>query len=226
MSIQQQSQETVHHFWARFLLVKDKVKDCRDEDAISAFRKNCLNEGILNAINRRRILHFADLATIVQKYSAMESAWKDQAACWEPSVPTQPQVQAKRAHSRDTPSLIAKKHKPITRHGTVLEGWLDGPWKIHTTPDTIPTHSLRACWILRQVAKSGEGILTKNTLEQHPPEDDDPKVLTVFETFTSNNKRKRALRGLAEVCQIATVNPWNDTAITFNAGDEAQYKTG
>ena len=76
MSIHQQSQETVHHFWARFLLVKDKIKDCRDEEAISAFRNNCMDEGILNAINRRRILHFADLATIVQKYCAMESAWK------------------------------------------------------------------------------------------------------------------------------------------------------
>ena len=75
-SIKQQSQEKVHHFWARFLLVKDKVKDCRDEDAISAFCHNCADEGILNAINRCRILKFADLATIIQKYSAMESTWK------------------------------------------------------------------------------------------------------------------------------------------------------
>ena len=72
-SIKKQSQETVHHFWARFLLVKNKVKDCRDEDAIAAFSNNCADEGILNAINRRRIPKFADLATIVQKYSAMES---------------------------------------------------------------------------------------------------------------------------------------------------------
>ena len=57
-SIQQQPQETVHHFWARFLLVKDKVKDCHDEDVILAFRNNCTSEGLLNAINRRRILHF------------------------------------------------------------------------------------------------------------------------------------------------------------------------
>ena len=63
----------VHHFCARFLLVKNKVKDCRDEDAMSAFCNNCANEGILNAINRRRILHFADLATIIQKYNGMES---------------------------------------------------------------------------------------------------------------------------------------------------------
>ena len=82
----------VHHFWAKFLLVKDKIKDCRDEDVISAFRTNCMDEGILNAINRRRILHFADLATIVQKYSAMESTWKTQAASWELLVPTKPLV--------------------------------------------------------------------------------------------------------------------------------------
>jgi hypothetical protein len=74
MYVRQQSQETVHHFWARFLLVKDKIEDCRDKDAISAFCNNCTDEGILNAINLRNVSHFADLATIVQKYCAMESA--------------------------------------------------------------------------------------------------------------------------------------------------------
>ena len=123
------------------------------------------------------------------------------------------------------PGPILKKYKSSTRHETVLEGWLDGPCKILATPDNIPKHSLRACWILRQVAKSGDDILTKNTPEQQPPEDDDPRVLTVFETFASNNKCKRALRNLAEVYQIAAINPWNDTAITFNAGDEQKYRT-
>ena len=87
------------------------------------------------------------------------------------------------------------------------------------------THSLRACWILRQVAKSGEDILIKDTPEQHPPANDDNRVLTVFKTFASNNKRKRALRDLAEVCQVATIDLWNDTAITFNASDEPKYGT-
>ena len=63
--IRQQSQETVHHFWARFLIVKDKVKDCCDEDAISLFCKNCTDKGLLNAINRRHISRFDDLVTIV-----------------------------------------------------------------------------------------------------------------------------------------------------------------
>ena len=75
------------------------------------------------------------------------------------------------------------------------------------------------------MAKSGEDILTRNTPEQHAPEDDDLKVLTVIETFASNNRRKRALRELVEVCQISAINPWNDMAITFNAGDEPKFRT-
>ena len=90
----------------------------------------------------------------------MESAWKTQAARWELLVPTQPLIQAKRAHPCNTPSSIVKKYRSSRERGTVLEGWLDGPCKIHATPDNIPTHSLRACWILRKVAKSGEDILT------------------------------------------------------------------
>ena len=140
MYIRQQSQETVHHFWARFLLVKDKMKDCRDEDAISAFCNNCTDVGILNAINRRRVLHLADLATIVQKYCAMESAWKTYAALWEPAVSTQSSVREKRMHPRGAPEPIVKKSKHITGRGTVLEGWLDRPCKnthntgYHTNP--------------------------------------------------------------------------------------------
>ena len=37
--------------------------------------------------------------------------------------------------------------------------------------------------------------------------------------------RKRTLRSLAEVYQVATINPWSDTAITFNASDEPKFRT-
>ena len=56
----------------------NKVKNCREEDAISFFCNNCTDKGILNAIIRHDIAHFADLAAIVRKYYAMESAWKTQ----------------------------------------------------------------------------------------------------------------------------------------------------
>ena len=63
--IRQEPQETVHHYWAKFLLVMNKVKDCREEDAISFFCNNCTDKGILNAISSRDVAHFADLAAIV-----------------------------------------------------------------------------------------------------------------------------------------------------------------
>ena len=104
-----------------------------------------------------------------------------------------------------------------------MERWLDGPCRIHSTEDATPTHNLRACWILRQVAKIGEDLLILKAAESQPK--DTSTVLTVFETFTSNNVRKRTLRSLAEVYQVATINPWSDTAITFKASDEPRFQT-
>ena len=81
-------------------------------------------------------------------------------------------------------------------------------------------HSLRACWILRQVAKSGEELLAPGSHTNNTG-----TVSTVFETFASNNMRKRTIRSLAEVYQVATSNPWSDAAITFNASDEPKFRT-
>ena len=70
------------------------------------------------------------------------------------------------------------------------------------------------------MAKSGEELLTP----EHQSKDTST-VLTVFETFASNNMRKRTIGSLAEVYQVATINPWSDTAITFNASDEPKFRT-
>ena len=199
-----------------------KVKDCREEDAISFFCKNCTDKGILNAISRRDIAHFADLAAIVQKYCAMESAWKTQTKFWDSPALTKTPVLIKRVYSHKSPDPTTKKQKPTTGRRTVLEGWLNRPCKIHSRADTMPTHSLRASWILWQVAKSGEDILINNSTEHHPVENNNT-VLIVFKTFASNNKHKRALHNLAEVYHVAAINPWSDTAITFNASDEPKF---
>ena len=135
----------------------------------------------------------------MQKYCAMESTWKTQANFWDNPALTKPFVRTKRANSCKLPDSITKKPKPDARRGTVLEEWLNGPCKIHSTPDTMPTHSLRACWILWQVAKSGEDLLINHAAQQHPTGIKNT-VLTVFETFASNNRRKRAQQSLAEVC--------------------------
>ena len=177
-----------------------------------------MDKGIMNTISHREVTCFADLATIVRKYCAMESAWKTETRFWDNPAPNTTLVRNKRVHHAQAPGTKAKKQKNPKGNGTVLEGWLSGPCKIHSTEGATPTHSLRACWILRQVAKSGEELLTP---ENHP--NNTSTVLTVFETFASNNMRKRTLRSLAEVYQVATINPWSDTAITFNASDEPKF---
>ena len=63
--IRQEPAETVHHYCARFLLVMDRIKDCREENAISIFCSNCTDKGILSAVSRREITLFTDLASIV-----------------------------------------------------------------------------------------------------------------------------------------------------------------
>ena len=199
----------------------DRIKDYREENAISIFFNNCTDKGILNAIDRRKITRFTDLASIVRKYCAMESFRKTENQFWDNPAPNQ--VRSKRAPYTKAPDAKTKKQKPNKGNGTVLEGWLNGPCKLHSTEGAVPTHSLRACWILRQVAKSGEDLLIPNATEHHPV--DNNMVLTVFETFASNNMRKRTIHGLAEVYQVATANPWSDTAITFNASDEPKFRT-
>ena len=81
--IRQEPGETVHHYWARFLLVMNRIKDYREKDAISFFCNNCTDIGILNAISRREITRFADLTSIVRKYCATESVRKTEDKFWD-----------------------------------------------------------------------------------------------------------------------------------------------
>ena len=96
--IRQEPAETIHHYWARFLLGMDRIKDYREEDAISLFFSNCTDKGILNAISCREITRFADLAFIVRKYCAMESAWKTETNFWDNLAPNTTLVRNKRVH--------------------------------------------------------------------------------------------------------------------------------
>ena len=69
----------------------NKVKDCREEDAVSFFCNNCMDKGILNAISRHDISCFADLVSIVRKYCAMESAQKTETKFWDnPALKSSP----------------------------------------------------------------------------------------------------------------------------------------
>ena len=111
--IQQEPDETVHHYWARFLLVMKRIKDCHEESAISIFWNNCTDKGIINTISHREVTRFVDLATIVQKYCTMESAWKTETRFWDnPALNTTP-VRNKRARHTQAPGLKTKSKNPL-----------------------------------------------------------------------------------------------------------------
>ena len=121
--IRQEPQETIHHYWARFLLVMNKVKDYREEDAISFFCNNCTDKGILNAISCRNIAHFADLEAIVWKYCAMESAWKTETKFWDNPALAKHPIRIKREQPRKSPDSMAKGKSPLQGMETY---WRDG----------------------------------------------------------------------------------------------------
>lgn len=75
-----------------------------------------------------------------------------------------------------------------------MNGFLDEPCLIHAVLiNSYPTHSLRDCWVVRQMDKGGPTLLagTSCCLDQTSGEDE---VLMIYGTFTSNNKREQALR--------------------------------
>ena len=107
--IRQEPTETVHRYWARFLLVMDRIKDCREENAISIFCNNCTDEGILNVVSRREITRFSDLASIVQKYCAIESFRKTENRFWDNPAPDTDPVRNIGAHHTQAPGARTKK---------------------------------------------------------------------------------------------------------------------
>ena len=61
-----------------FLFIKNKIPDSCDLKFLAAFRHNCHDEGILNALSRRCVQTFAELSDLVSRFRVMEDAWLDQ----------------------------------------------------------------------------------------------------------------------------------------------------
>jgi hypothetical protein len=152
MYIKQQPGETVRHFWARFLIIKNKMMDGCSKEILEVFRQNCRDEGVLNALARRRIQSFSDLSDLVSKYCDMEYAWQAQLEQTE-SIRKEGsnRARAKRTHPRRTPPYEPpkKRMKSLTGSRIVLDELLDKPRPIHSVLlNTNPTHRLRACWVV------------------------------------------------------------------------------
>lgn len=81
--------------------------------------------------------------------------------------------------------------------------------------------------MVRQVAKSGETILggSPSIRCSATPLDDDAEILTIYEMFSSKNQRKRALRELYQIHNMAATESWTDIPITFDEKDEPRSHT-
>ena len=67
----------------------------------------------MNAISRREVTRFTDLATIVQKYYVMESAWKTKTMFWDNPALNTTLVRNKRVRHTQAPGLKPKSKKPL-----------------------------------------------------------------------------------------------------------------
>ena len=155
----------------------------------------------------------------------MESTWQAERLLSEPTLTEYPRGDRKK---RIPPKRLAElepaeqRNRPLAGVRTVLDGLLDKPCPIHSVLlNTSPSHSLRACWVVRQVAKSGEAILEALPPNKRStsPQEYNAEVLTIYETFPSRNRRKRALRELKQVYHVAVTSAWADIPITFGDTD-------
>ena len=125
-----------------------------------------------------------------------------------------------------------KSRASSNRVTSLLDTILDQPCLIHSASSDKPaTHKHRNCWILRQVAKGGlelldnpgarasRGTNINHDQGQYPSEVKD--VLMIYETHSSRNQRKRALREVYHVESTTTSeSKWSDVPITFDHQDQ------
>ena len=130
MYIKQQPGETVHHYWARFLLVKYKMTECCDQEIIATFWFNCREKGILNALASRNVQSFAELSDLVCKYCTMESARNAKHMRVDSThAEKSRKAQAKHVYPRRSPEHepTAKKNRSPAGHRSDLDELPDKP---------------------------------------------------------------------------------------------------
>lgn len=113
-----------------------------------------------------------------------------------------------------------KKKKTSDHPRTTHDILLDKPFPIHAILiNPCPTHNLRDCWVVKQIAKGGPALLagTPSHIERTS---DKHEVMMIYETFVSNNQRKRALREINSIQLVPIQGVWIDTPITFDHHDQ------
>ena len=177
--------------------VKNKIPSYQDSDIITTFQHGCRDKGISNALARRCVQTLPELSDLVSRFCTIEDAWvakkSTDSICEHKLKRERPAPRcAPRAGTIPT-KRPRKKKKTSALPRTTLNGLLDKPCPIHVVLlNSCQTHSLRNCWVVRQVANRGPALLTGTPCHAEESSDEG-EVMMIYETFTSNNQRKRAL---------------------------------
>lgn len=130
------------------------------------------------------------------------------------------------SRKKNTPvERTRKNNKNPTNPGTTLDGLLYKPCPIYAILlNSCLSHNLRDWWVVRQVAKGGPALLvgTPSHVDQSSDEDE---VMMIYDTFASNNQRKRALWEVNSIQQVKTQGAWVDTLIIFDHIDQSRSTT-
>ena len=70
--MQQLPDESIMHYWARFLSIKDKIPDYLE---IAAFQRGCKDKDVSNSLARRCVQTLPELSDLVSKFCTIEDAW-------------------------------------------------------------------------------------------------------------------------------------------------------
>lgn len=161
-----------------------------------------------------------EITNLVGRFCTIEDAWlaeeNTDSICED--YPERDQSAPRREpRKRNTPGDRPWNKKKTSGHPrTSLDGFLDKPCPIHAILiNSCPTHSLHDSWVLRQVAKGGSALLAGASCHLQLTSEED-KILMIYETFMSNNRRKHASQEINSVRQVPSRGAWIDTPMPFD----------
>ena len=71
----QQPEESARQFWTRFLTKKNQIVDCRDAEALAAFKHNIRDEWLARHLGQEKLKSMAALTTLMTRFCAGEDSW-------------------------------------------------------------------------------------------------------------------------------------------------------
>ena len=168
----QQPEESVRQFWTRFLTKKNQIVDCRDAEALAAFKNNIRDEWLPRHLGQEKPKSMAALTTLMTRFCAGEDNWLARSNNISKNHGTSDAKDSngrsrcnkhkRRINSDNTEdttvaagfrgSKPGQRKRPFKRSTpglSSLDRILDHSCQIHGIPDKPANHTNRECWVFK-----------------------------------------------------------------------------